>query len=104
MSIMIESEKCTACGRCREVCPGNLLYPDSLGKTVIRYPKDCWGCTSCLKECSFNAIRYFLGADIGGRGSTLHLKKEGNLMHWIIKNPRGEEKIIIIDKSKANAY
>ncbi len=104
MSIMIESEKCTACGSCREVCPGNLLYSDSQGKTIIRYHKDCWGCTSCVKECAFKAIKYFLGADIGGRGSTLYVEKEGNLTHWIIKNPKGEEKIITIDKRKANAY
>jgi adenylylsulfate reductase subunit B len=45
-----------------------------------------------------------LGADIGGRGSTLYVEKEGNLTHWIIKNPKGEEKTITTNKRKANAY
>ncbi|TYQ15195.1 UNVERIFIED_CONTAM: adenylylsulfate reductase subunit B [Acetivibrio alkalicellulosi] len=104
MSIAIDREKCTACGLCRQVCPGSLLYSDGQGKTFIKYPKDCWGCTSCVKECHFKAIKYFLGADMGGKGSTLYTKEEGNLMHWIIVDFEGKEKIITIDKSKANAY
>ena len=26
MSIRIESAKCVGCGRCTDVCPGNLLF------------------------------------------------------------------------------
>ena len=103
MSIKINKELCSGCGQCRQVCPGNLLYKDDSGKTFIRYPEDCWGCTSCVKECGFKAIRYFLGADIGGRGSFLYTKKEGNLLHWIINSPDGE-KVITVDKNKANSY
>lgn len=104
MSIKIDIQKCTGCGKCREVCPGSLLYKDIAGKTQIRYPKECWGCTSCVKECSFNAIQYYLGADMGGKGSCLYTKQEGQLLHWIVVLPDGTEKIITTDKSQANAY
>ncbi|HBS60980.1 MAG TPA: adenylylsulfate reductase [Firmicutes bacterium] len=104
MSITIDREKCTGCGKCREVCPGSLLYAAQDGKAEIRYPKDCWGCTSCVKECRFTAIKYYLGPDIGGKGGFLRTKQEENLLHWIITGPEGEEKVITVDKSKANAY
>jgi adenylylsulfate reductase subunit B len=81
-----------------------LLYDDGTGKTEIKYPKDCWGCTSCVKECECKAIKYYLGPDIGGRGSFLYTKQEGNLLHWVIVAPNGSEKVITIDKRQANAY
>lgn len=104
MSIRIDSQKCTGCGSCRQVCPGNLLAADTEGKTVIACPQDCWGCTSCVKECSFAAIHYYLGADMGGRGSYLYTRQQGKLLHWIIVAPDGREQIITIDKEQANAY
>lgn len=104
MSIRIEKDKCTGCGKCREVCPGNLLYKDEAGKTYTRYPKDCWGCTACLKECASGAIRYFLGADIGGKGTVLYTKDEKEFLHWHIVKANGEEEIITINKKESNKY
>lgn len=104
MSIKINKDFCAGCGKCRQVCPGSLLYKDKAGKTFIKYPKDCWGCTSCIKECSFSAIDYYLGADIGGKGSTLKTQQEDNFIHWVVTSPKGEEKVITIDRSKANEY
>jgi adenylylsulfate reductase subunit B len=57
-----------------------------------------------VKECDNKAIQYYLGADIGGRGSFLYTKQEGRLLHWVIVAPDGSEKVITIDKSQANAY
>jgi adenylylsulfate reductase subunit B len=104
MSIKIENEKCTGCGKCLNVCPGNLLYRDSLGKAYNKYPQDCWGCTACLKECQAGAIRYYLGADIGGKGTTLYTKKEKHLLHWHIIKTNGEEQIITINGRESNKY
>lgn len=104
MSIIIDCEKCNGCGQCREVCPGSLLYADLSGKSYIKYPQDCWGCTSCLKECSQQAIRYFLGADIGGKGSVLYTRREGCLLHWVFRDADGMERTITVDTSQANAY
>lgn len=104
MSIKIDGELCTGCGKCRNVCPGSLLYKDEDGKTVTRFPRDCWGCTACVKECSFGAIKYFLGADIGGRGTMLHTKYEDDYLHWIFTKPSGEEKLIKVYRKEANQY
>ena len=104
MSIKIDSQKCNGCGKCRQVCPGNLLYKDSAGKTEIKYPKECWGCTSCVKECNCNAIKYYLGADMGGNGSYMYTERDGQLLHWIIVAPDGSEQRLTTDKSQGNAY
>lgn len=50
MSIQINKLKCVGCGKCIEACPGNLIKKDIDGKAFIKHVKDCWGCTSCLKN------------------------------------------------------
>ncbi len=104
MSIAINQEKCVKCRRCIEVCPGNLIKADETGRAYIRKPEDCWGCTSCVKECGVEAIAFFLGADIGGRGSFLTTREEGERRHWMITSPCGEQKTITVNKKDANQY
>lgn len=104
MSIQINADMCTNCGMCRKVCPGNLLIESDEHQTVIRCLEDCWGCTSCVKACKFEAISYFLGADIGGLGSTLQVAEEGELLHWIIKRTDETEQVVTINKKQANTY
>ncbi len=102
MSIEIIKDKCVACKKCLGVCPGNLIYKDVDGKSFIKYPKDCWGCTACIKECKFGAIKYFLGADIGGLGGHLYTRDKGDYLHWHIRDKEGNEKVIRIDKKESN--
>ncbi|WP_303298190.1 4Fe-4S dicluster domain-containing protein [Mitsuokella multacida] len=74
MSIRVHEDCCIGCGRCTEACPGNLLLmqgTDAGRKAKIREVRDCWGCTACMKVCPVSAIGYFLGADLGGSGSTM---------------------------------
>ena len=104
MSIRISKQKCAGCKRCIEVCPGNLIKRDNDGKAYIKEVRDCWGCTSCLKECRFGAIDFFLGADIGGRGSTLSYSEENDIATWKVTTPDGEEKNIIVNKKESNKY
>ena len=104
MSIRINHELCIGCGKCCRVCPGTLIAQGEDGKAKICYPRDCWGCVSCVKECPVEAIEYFLGADIGGRGSTLTVERTGNILHWKIKDPSGNVRVIDIDRSKSNKY
>mgnify|MGYP001078856646 CR=1 FL=1 len=85
MSIMIDKAKCKGCGMCTSVCPGSLIYQDSEKKAFIKYPKDCWGCASCIKECHFGAIALYLGADIGGMGSLMTVKSTPDTLTWDIK-------------------
>lgn len=104
MSIRIQSENCIGCGRCMEVCPGNLIKKDKNGKACIRRPRDCWGCTSCIKECAVNAIGFYLGIDMGGRGSVLTVEKQGHICHWQIESPEGQVRIIDVDQRDSNNY
>ncbi|MBQ8509419.1 MAG: 4Fe-4S binding protein [Clostridia bacterium] len=104
MSIAIDREKCIGCGKCRDVCPGTLIKIDAVKKAYIKYPKDCWGCTSCVKECPVYAIRFYLGADMGGLGSRLHIEKADGLLHWIIEKPDGNVSEIVTNPKESNKY
>ena len=104
MSIVINKEKCVGCRMCTQVCPGSLIKLDQEGKAYIKYQKDCWGCVSCVKECKKDAIDFYLGADIGGRGSKMRVKSQGDMIYWNIERPDGEIETIEIDRTKSNQY
>jgi adenylylsulfate reductase subunit B len=104
MSIRIDKQRCTGCGHCRDICPGNLLQADQAGKTENNYPKDCWGCTACLKECQALAIRFYLGSDMGGQGGFLYVRQANQYLHWIIAHPDGRETVITTNSGQANTY
>jgi adenylylsulfate reductase subunit B len=74
------------------------------GRAYIRYPKDCWGCASCIKECAFGAIAFYLGADIGGMGSRMRVATEGDLLHWQIEKTDGTKEVIVVNKKDSNKY
>ena len=74
------------------------------GKAWIKHEKDCWGCTSCLKECQKNAISFFLGADIGGQGSTLSVSQQGDINVWTVEDIQGNIQTIEVNKKDANKY
>jgi adenylylsulfate reductase, subunit B len=101
MSIMIDKAKCKGCGMCTSVCPGSLIYQDSEQKAFIKYPKDCWGCASCIKECHFGAIALYLGADIGGMGSLMTVKSAPDTLTWDIKKRDGSKEEILINKKES---
>lgn len=103
MSIKIKKKNCVACGACQRVCPGNLIWLDEDKKAYIKYPKDCWGCTSCIKECKHKAISFYLGADMGGQGGLLTTSVEKGKRVWIIEI--GERThVISIDPQESNGY
>ena len=104
MSIQIKKEHCSGCGRCIEVCPGNLIKKELDGKASIRHERDCWGCTSCLKACKFGAIEFFLGADIGGNGGTLSVQEQDDSRIWTVTKPDGSIKQIQVFQKDANKY
>lgn len=104
MSIRIDTDKCRGCGKCMDVCPGNLIQKNESGKAYIRHPDECWGCTACLKECAFWAAVFYLGPDIGGRGGRMYVETLGNLLRWKFVSASGEEKIITVNKNEANHY
>ena len=103
MSIRIETSTCIGCGRCADVCPGNLLFLQA-GKAAIRDRRDCWGCTACVKECPKNAIFFTLEAELGGAGGRLYAQDSADTLSWVLKLADGEEQRIVVNKKQANAY
>ncbi|MDR3254740.1 MAG: ferredoxin family protein [Synergistaceae bacterium] len=105
MSIRIDEGVCTGCGLCVAVCPGSLITAKGLdGRAVINRPEDCWGCASCLKECAFGAISYFLGADIGGNGATMRVIVDGNVLDWVLTMSDGHTERIKVRRDEPNSY
>jgi adenylylsulfate reductase subunit B len=104
MSIAILKNNCVGCRKCLSVCPGNLIKSGEDGKSYIKYPKDCWGCSSCLKECKYGAISFYLGADVGGMGSKLSTNLEGDMVYWKIKKSNGEQVVIEVSPKDSNKY
>ena len=104
MSIQIDRSKCISCGKCCNVCPGNLIDKDVEKKAVMKYPQECWGCTACLKECQAGAIKYYLGADIGGKGGYLYTKNHKDSIDWYVVDTKGQEKQIKTSKHESNKY
>ncbi len=52
MPPIIDSKKCTICGKCAELCPEDVFYgSDPAEVPVVRYPDECWHCNSCVYEC-----------------------------------------------------
>ena len=103
MSIRIREERCVGCGKCQEVRPGTLIQIIDR-KAVMKYPKNCWGCVSCVKECKAGAIEFYLGEDIGGMGGTLNVTQKGDLLNWIITRSDGSELVISVDRRNSNKY
>ena len=104
MSISIDKLKRKGCTKCTAVCPGSLIALDENKKAYIRYPKDCWGCASCIKECAFGAIAFYLGADIGGMGSKISVSTQGDLLNWQIEKTDGTTEVITVNKKDSNQY
>lgn len=104
MSIRIEESACIGCGRCTEICPGNLLKLNERHRAEISAPEDCWGCTSCLKVCPAGAIACYLGLDMGGLGGTLKVRTEDGVSRWTVRKRDGSVCRIQVDGRDASRY
>lgn len=104
MSIRIDDKTCIGCQKCNEQCPGNLLAMNSDNKAYIRDVRDCWGCCACVKACPVNAIHFFLGADVGGDGTTMTVKPDGSVLHWQFRFPDGTSDTVDTDRTQSNKY
>lgn len=56
--ITFDSEKCTGCGKCAEVCQVDVMIPaEKKGEHPdVLYPGECYYCGSCVMACAFGAI------------------------------------------------
>ena len=54
--ISIESELCTGCGICAEICPFGIPQANDEGKFEILEPERCTECSACKRNCPAMAI------------------------------------------------
>lgn len=52
----INSDKCTKCGTCVDMCPVSVFKKDG-NRIVVDKPDECIGCKSCEVQCPVNAIK-----------------------------------------------
>lgn len=55
VTLNLESEKCTGCGMCVNVCPHEVFLIDQ-GKSKIINRDLCMECGACVKNCPIGAI------------------------------------------------
>ncbi len=54
-TLQLNTEKCTGCGRCTEVCPHGVFVIDN-GKAQINDRDACMECGACAMNCPAEAI------------------------------------------------
>ncbi len=54
-TLILNTEKCTGCGRCIEVCPHH-VFSIKERKAEILDKDGCMECGACAKNCPLNAI------------------------------------------------
>jgi|GEM_PF-227906 len=58
VSIRVDPAKCTACGKCADVCRHHVLSKEKFpaGPIVVANPSACTGCLHCMGNCEQQAI------------------------------------------------
>jgi NAD-dependent dihydropyrimidine dehydrogenase PreA subunit len=57
ISIKIDHDKCTGCGKCVDTCPVN-VYELENGKSVANNVSECVECCACIDACPSGAIEH----------------------------------------------
>jgi NAD-dependent dihydropyrimidine dehydrogenase PreA subunit len=57
--VVIDSELCTGCNECVEVCRAHMILPNlEKGKPPqVWYPEECWYCGCCVAFCPVGAVK-----------------------------------------------
>ena len=71
----VDEDKCTACGRCAEVCEFNAIAV--VGQKVLVFPELCHGCGSCTLNCPEEAISEVLNVT-----GVLESGSAGDIRFW----------------------
>lgn len=54
-TLRLESEKCTGCGKCIEVCPHSVFLLSDRKLAIVDKDR-CIECGACVKNCLFKAL------------------------------------------------
>lgn len=65
VTLTIDSDKCTGCGICLDVCPQNVLKIENI-KAVIINKDSCIECGACKMNCPSSAINVNSGVGCAG--------------------------------------
>lgn len=58
MPPVIDSDKCTRCGTCFDVCTEDVYFNSQTGEVPsVTYPDFCFHCNCCVEECPVEAIK-----------------------------------------------
>lgn len=83
---------------------GPATQKESKKLAELAYPRDCWGCCSCLKACHFGAIALYLGADLGGLGGKMTVSEKDDKLYWNISRRNGTIEQVVTNRKEANQY
>lgn len=59
-TLKLNQDKCTGCGRCKEVCPHHVFVTDDQ-KVRIEDKDRCIECGACVQNCAFGALEVKTG-------------------------------------------
>jgi carbamoyltransferase len=68
-AIAVDSDRCTSCGLCAELCPTDYLGPSGLPKTDD--PTGCIRCYDCVEACPVDALRPVAAPDTAMLGTVI---------------------------------
>ncbi len=52
MPPIVDSSLCKKCGKCVDICLGDVFYDSKKGEVpVVTYPEECWHEASCIDVC-----------------------------------------------------
>ncbi|MCG3221073.1 MAG: 4Fe-4S binding protein [Candidatus Heimdallarchaeota archaeon] len=55
MPIIVDSDLCTSCGECVELCPMDIIRLNDEGLPYQKYD-ECWYCKVCEEDCPEEAL------------------------------------------------
>jgi adenylylsulfate reductase, subunit B len=100
MGLKIAAEKCTGCGKCVDICPGDLLSLGPNGKSFLREQGECWDCMACVKSCPAQALETRLPFSLADYGASLKPQITPNEIRWICSYPDGRVEEFVVPRTK----
>lgn len=102
MPPVIDKEKCIGCGKCEEICPGDLMEVEEASNVAFcRATRDCWDCMACTKECPTGAIETRIPYQLGYYPAKLIPQKREKEIEWTCVDINGNiEKFVVKTHNK----